>query len=61
MDKVALIKIPAKQGCEGCYFDQHEGCSIDKHIESYGLPMPLPEEWDCNDKENCYIYVPKEE
>lgn len=52
-----LKKVPAKCGCEGCYFDTNKGCPIDKHIEEKGLPLPPKEQWDCVGMDETYIFV----
>lgn len=52
-----LVKAPAKCGCDGCYYDSHEGCPIDKHIEENGLPFPPKEQWDCVGMNETYIFI----
>lgn len=54
---IKLKKVPAKCGCEGCYFDTHEGCDVDKYIEVKGLPIPDAELWDCGSEDESYIFV----
>lgn len=51
-----LKKVPAKCGCEGCYFDEHGGCPVDKHIEENGLPFLPKEKWDCVGLNETYIF-----
>lgn len=51
-----LKKVPAKCGCDGCYFDDNGGCPIDKHIEENGLPLPPKEKWDCVGMDGTYIF-----
>lgn len=52
-----LIKVPAHCGCQGCYFDEHEGCDVDKYIETVGLPIPDYKLWDCNNEHEAFIFV----
>lgn len=51
-----LKKVPAKCGCDGCYYDKHGGCPIDKHIEENGLPFPPKEKWGCVGLNETYIF-----
>lgn len=57
MEKPELKKVPARCGCEGCYFDIHSGCELDKYIEEKGLPLPPPEMWTCGNEETSFIFV----
>lgn len=57
---MGLILKPAKCGCEGCYFDTHEGCDVDKYIEVMGLPLPDPSLWDCGSETGSFIFVEEE-
>lgn len=59
MEVPRLKLIPAKCGCQGCYYDEHEGCDVDKYIEVRGLPIPDPSLWDCGSTEESYIFVPE--
>ena len=52
-----LKRVPARFGCMGCYYDEHEGCDVDLYIEARGLPFPSPSLWDCGDEKNSYIFV----
>ena len=61
MDKPELKKIPARCGCQGCYFDIHSGCEVDKYVDEHGLPLPPRESWPCNNEDMSYIFVPIEE
>lgn len=57
--EVKLIKVPAKYGCYGCYYDTHGGCDVDEYIEVKGLPIPDASLWDCNDPSHSYIFIPE--
>ena len=61
MENVKLKKVPAKCGCDGCYYDTHGGCDVDLYIDVKGLPIPDPVLWDCGGEDNTYIFVPIEE
>ena len=52
---MALVKAPAKCGCEGCIYEQ-KGCEIDAYIEKNGLPLPPKEAWPCIDENGTYIF-----
>lgn len=56
-----LKRVPAKCGCQGCWYDEHEGCDVDAYVDVKGLPLPDPSIWDCGSEEGSFIFVPEED